>query len=92
MDYKNDIKKVTNSKYLTIFELVETITILYGTQDKENKERVLLHPDKADSILLSILGTDGKTAAVSFYNSNKLQEFMDWKYDVESGEGYFFAK
>lgn len=91
MEYKNNIKSVTNKDYLTFNELTDIIVRGYG-EEKEDGTMVM-DGGTMKSYLLSILGDESSvTAAISVYNSPQLRERMYWRYDVKSGYGVLIAK
>ena len=91
MEYKNNIKSVTNKDYLTFDELTNIIVRGYG-EEKEDGTMVM-NGEKVKSYLRSILGDENSvTAAISMYNSPQLRESMYWRYDVKKGQGILIAK
>lgn len=91
MEYKNNIKSVTNKDYLTFDELTDIIVRGYG-EEKEDGTMVM-DSITMKSYLLSILGDESSvTAAISVNNSPQLRESMYWRYDVKSGQGVLIAK
>lgn len=91
MEYKNNIKSVTNKNYLTFDELTDIIVRGYG---EEKEDGTMVMGDKTmKSYLHSILGDESSvTAAISVNNSKQLQARMYWKYDVKNGYGVLIAK
>jgi len=91
MEYKNNIKSVTNKDYLTFDELTDIIVRGYG-EEKEDGTMVM-DGGTMKSYLRSILGDENSvTMAISVHNSQQLQACMYWKYDVKGGQGVLIAK
>ena len=91
MEYKNNIKSVTNKDYLTFDELTDIIVRGYG-EEKEDGTMVM-DGGTMKSYLRSILGDENSvTMAISVHNSQQLQACMYWKYDVKGGHGVLIAK
>ena len=90
MDYKKSIQAATHSQYIGFEELLDIITHIYG--DESGNGTIIMEPSEMEKILILILGENGKTAAVSVYNSSQLQEVLTWKYNVNTGEGYLSEK
>lgn len=79
MDYKSDIKKVTQKTQLSYNELKDTIASLYNLEDLE-------------SILISLLGSDVPALAYAITNCPNASKLLRWYYDVNKGTGYIEEK
>lgn len=91
MEYKNNIKSVTNKDYLTFDELTDIIVRGYGEEKEDGM--MIMDGSTMKSYLHSILGDQNSvTAAISVHNSSQLRARMYWKYDVKKGKGILIAK
>ena len=79
MDYKSDIKKVTQKTQLSYDELKGTIATLYNLEDLE-------------SILVSLLGSDVPALAYAITKCPNASKVLRWYYDVNKGTGYIEEK
>ena len=91
MEYKNNIKSVTNKDYLTFDELTDIIVRGYG-EEKEDGTMVM-DGGTMKSYLRSILGDENSvTMAISVHNSSQLKNVVTWYYDVDNGYGFLQEK
>lgn len=79
MDYKSDIKKVTQKTQLSYNELKDTIASLYNLDDLK-------------SILISLLGSDVPALAYAITTCPNASKVLRWYYDVNKGTGYIEEK
>lgn len=91
MEIKDNIRKLSNKKFLTFDELTDIIVECYGEVNNSNDIKEM-SGENMEKILRSIFDDDSFTMTLCFNNSQQLQSILSWKYDVEKGDGYLFEK
>ena len=90
MDYRAAIHQNTNKQQLSFTELAQIIAGLSG--DEQPDGTMVIDGNQLDTILKTILGKDGTTAAWFHYNNPEVQSKINWHYEVNEGEGYYTTK
>ena len=90
MDYKAAISENTNKSQLSFTELAQIIAGLAG--DEQSDGTMNINGNQLDTILKTILGKDGTTAAWFYYNNPEVRAKINWHYEVNEGEGYYTLK
>jgi hypothetical protein len=90
MDYQAAICQNTNKKQLSFSELATIIAGLAGDEQSDGKMKI--NGDKLDTVLRSILGENGTTAAWFHFNNPEVQAKLNWHYEVNEGNGYYTTK
>lgn len=90
MDYKAAIRENTNKPHLSFTELAKIIAGLAGNERPDGTMEI--DGNQLNTILKTILGTDGATAAWFYYNNPEVRAKINWHYDVNEGEGYYTLK
>lgn len=90
MSYISDIQKVTQKSQLSLSELEDTITVLYGEEDEEGIS--MMEGSKMKTILNSLLGSGGPAIANAITNCPNASKVLRWYYDVQKGDGYIEEK
>jgi len=90
MSYISDIQKVTQKSQLSFSELNDTIVALYGEEDSDGI--ITIDSSKIETILNSLLGSDGSTLAYAITYCPNASKVLRWYYDVNKGDGYIEEK
>ena len=78
-----------STRHITYSQMTNILVRLYG--DGPDSGPLTMDGSKMDSILISILGEDGRDAAM-ISTLPEARGKISWYYDIQSGDGFLQAK